>query len=162
MHLVQPSDHVVPLLNGLLPGPEERSLPVMLVRARDAFISHFKPLLIANGISEPQWRVLRVLRDVDRLEPHEVAFRAGVLSPSLTRMTGALVTRGFLLREPSQIDRRRLYLSVTPAGHELMSRLIAESTASYAAIIERFGRDRMDHLFELLASLAELDIRTRP
>jgi homoprotocatechuate degradation regulator HpaR len=162
MHLVQAPDHVDPLLIGMLPVQEERSLPVMLARARDAFVSHFRPLLIANGISEPQWRVLRVLRDVDRLEPHEVAFRAGVLSPSLTRMTGALVTRGFLLREPSQLDRRRLYLSVTPAGQELMSRIIVESTAAYSAILQRFGRDRMDHLFELLASLAEMDIRTRP
>lgn len=144
------------LKDRMIPGNATRSLPIMLMLARDAVMSHFKPLLNANGISEPQWRVMRVLADCERMEAHEVAARASVLPPSLTRMTQALAARGIVARTPCTTDRRKLFLSMTPAGIELMTMLVAASTASYLDLIERFGRDRFDLLFELLADMARL------
>lgn len=145
-----------------LPGDAERSLPVMLIRARDAVMSHFKPLFLANRISEQQWRVMRVLRDVERLEAHEVAARAAVLSPSLSRIARTLEARGILARTAGTADRRQLYLSMTPKGHELMALIVGETTAAYVAFVERFGRERLDTLFEMLADLSKLGAEEKP
>jgi homoprotocatechuate degradation regulator HpaR len=145
-----------------LPGDAERSLPVMLVRARDAVMSHFKPLFLQNRISEQQWRVMRVLRDVPRLEAHEVAARAGVLSPSLSRIARSLETRGIIARTAGTADRRQLYLSLTPKGHELMALIVGETTATYVAFVERFGRKRLDTLFEMLADMSKLGAKEKP
>lgn len=140
----------------LLPGDTDRSMPIMLVRAREAFMSHFKPGLAAAGISEQQWRVIRVLREESGLEAHVVAARAAVLPPSLTRITNSLEGRGILERHTSLTDRRRLYLSITPKGIRLMDELVADAKEAYFELIERFGLDRFEMLFQLLSDMAKL------
>ena len=44
----------------------DRSLPIMLLRAREAVMKRFRPMLKAHGLSEQQWRVLRVLNETGR------------------------------------------------------------------------------------------------
>ncbi|MFT5000920.1 MAG: hypothetical protein ACI875_001925, partial [Planctomycetota bacterium] len=37
----------------------EKSLPIMLLRAREAVMRRFRPMLRLHDLSEQQWRVLR-------------------------------------------------------------------------------------------------------
>ena len=41
----------------------DRSLPMALLRAREAVMARFRPLFRLHGVTEQQWRVLRALRD---------------------------------------------------------------------------------------------------
>ena len=41
----------------------ERSIPIALLRAREAVMAHFRPLLADRGYTEQQWRVLRILNE---------------------------------------------------------------------------------------------------
>ena len=50
-----------------------RSLPIALLRARDAVMSRFRPMLQERGFTEQQWRVLRVLDEGGPLDPTEIA-----------------------------------------------------------------------------------------
>ena len=38
-----------------------RSLPMQLLRAREAVMQRFRPMLHQHGVTEQQWRVIRVL-----------------------------------------------------------------------------------------------------
>ena len=140
----------------LLPRNTRRSVPIMLLRAREAVMSRFRPLLIAHDLSEQQWRVLRVLGEVESLEAREVAERACVLAPSLTRIVKALEERGLIARRIHPKDRRQILLSVTPRGVELLSVLTHEASTGYAEFAEKFGAERIDILLDMLADLVDL------
>jgi homoprotocatechuate degradation regulator HpaR len=140
----------------LLPRDTRRSVPIMLLRAREAVMSRFRPLLARHDLSEQQWRVIRVLGEVDSLEAREVAERACVLAPSLTRILKALEERGLITRRIDPNDRRRILLSITPRGVELLAAIAHEGSTAYADFVEKFGAERVDLLLDMLADLADL------
>ena len=49
------------------------SLPMLLLRAREATLSHFRPALKDFGLTELQWRVLRVLDDCGEVSAQQLA-----------------------------------------------------------------------------------------
>ena len=50
-----------------------RSLPMSLLRAREAVMRHFRPSLRDHGLTEQQWRILRALASIDAIEVTELA-----------------------------------------------------------------------------------------
>ena len=72
----------------------DRSLPMALMRAREAVMRHFRPSLAEHDLTEQQWRVLRALEDADTaLSVGELAERTYLLGPSLSRMLALLDDR---------------------------------------------------------------------
>ena len=82
----------------LLPRNTRRSVPIMLLRARAGVMSRLRPILARHGLSEQQWRVLRVLGEVENREAREVCERACILAPSLTRILKIIEDRGLVTR----------------------------------------------------------------
>ena len=77
--------------NKKLPNPEtSKSLPIAMLRAREAIMLSFRPLLAKHGFTEQQWRVLRVLGEKGTSDAGQVAFEACILAPSLSRIIGKL------------------------------------------------------------------------
>ena len=50
-----------------------RSLPMSLLRAREAVMRQFRPALRQHGLTEQQWRILRALAAVETIEATELA-----------------------------------------------------------------------------------------
>ena len=90
--------HIDPLTDSSPPesvdesGPRQtrRSLPIALLRARESIMAKFRPMLARYNINEQQWRVIRVLGEHGELDATQLAERALVLGPSLTRMIKTL------------------------------------------------------------------------
>ena len=59
-----------------------QSLPMALLRAREAVMRQFRPILRQHGLTEQQWRILRALAAVDAIEVNARDLRRGVLSIS--------------------------------------------------------------------------------
>ncbi len=133
-----------------------RALPIALLRAREAMMSHFRPMLDRHGVNEHQWRVIRVLAEAGPLDASEVAARTHILAPSLTRMIKAMAERGLISRARDEGDGRRVVLMIAPAGADLLRKVGPDSTAIYADLEARFGKDRMDALIMLLDDLSRL------
>lgn len=142
--------------DAILPRDTKASLPMALLRAREAVMSRFRPLLDAEGINEQQWRVIRVLAEAGPLDATQVAARANILAPSLTRMIRALTERGLISKSGDAEDRRRLVLAITPAAEALIRQVSPHSLAVYAALERDFGPERMAALLTLLNDLAEI------
>src|SRR6476619_8586408 len=70
-----------------------RSLPMSLLRAREAVMRQFRPSLRQHGLTEQQWRILRGLTAVDAIEVTELARMAFLLGPSLSRILRDLEAR---------------------------------------------------------------------
>ena len=62
----------------------QRNLPLLLTKARETIISQFRPILKHFGLTEQQWRVLRVLFEEGRAEPCYLCECCEILSPSMT------------------------------------------------------------------------------
>lgn len=143
----------------MLPETTRRSLPMALLRAREVIMARFRPMLAQHDVTEQQWRVLRVLTEAGPLEATELAERANVLAPSLTRMLKALEQRGFITRHRVEGDGRRAALSIAPAGLALIEELSPERHAIYQAIERRYGKERLTKLLDLLDELIEGESR---
>lgn len=115
-----------------------------------------RPFLRASGVTDQQWRVLRVLSDDGPLDASGIAERALLYAPSVTRIVRELVERGLLSRSGDEGDRRRSVISITSEGQALVRR-----TAEHTAIVldrytETFGRDRLAHFIAEATALTEV------
>lgn len=141
----------------LLPRNTRRSVPIALLRAREAVMSHFRPMLAQHDITEQQWRVIRILAETDIVDASEMAERAFILAPSLTRIIRSLEERGIITKTRDENDGRRVLLQITPAGLAIIKEVAPESRLIYQMIEERFGRERIDQLLDMLDDLAAIN-----
>ena len=131
-----------------------RSLPMALMRARESVMAEFRPILAAHEVTEQQWRVLRALVDApDGLGVGELAERAVLMGPSVSRILVALERRGLIRRSPVDHDGRRAIVTATPAGLDLYELISPASEAVYRRVEERFGAADLDRLHALLERL---------
>ncbi len=137
--------------------PFTQSLPMALLLAREASMQQFRPLLAAHDVTEQQWRVLRVLASrEDAFEVTELADRAALLPPSVSRIIANLQDRGLIERTTVAHDQRRARIRLTPSGGSLVERVAPESEAIYNDIEEQFGARRLSDLLAELHDLTEI------
>ena len=130
-----------------------RTLPISLLRARECVMDRFRPMLHRLDITEQQWRVLRVLREAERMDASELAQRAAILAPSLSRILKTLEARGFIDLTKDPTDGRRTLVSLSDAGSQFLEQAAPESAATYAEIEALVGRDRIEALIDELDDL---------
>jgi len=132
-----------------------RNLPMALLRAREAVMARFRPILRAHGLSEQQWRVLRVLADEDGLEISALAERTLLLMPSLTRILKGMEEAALVAREGVAGDKRRRVMRLTDAGRERFAVIAPLSEGEYRGIEEAVGAEELERLYGLLGKLGE-------
>jgi homoprotocatechuate degradation regulator HpaR len=132
------------------------ALPMALLRAREAVMARFRPILADHGITEQQWRVIRVVAEAGRIDATDLAARANILAPSLTRMLKAMTLRDLIARAKDKGDARRQVLTITPNGEALIRAVTPHSAQVYRGIEAEFGAKRTEQLLGLLNDLAAL------
>jgi homoprotocatechuate degradation regulator HpaR len=139
-----------------------RSLPMSLLRAREAVMRQFRPSLRNHGLTEQQWRILRALTAVDTIEVTELARVAFLLGPSLSRILRDLEARDLIERRTAEADLRRGVVSISPKGLKLIEAVAPTSEAIYAEITSRYGTRKLAELQDMLAELerglAEMEV----
>jgi homoprotocatechuate degradation regulator HpaR len=130
-----------------------RSLPMSLLRAREAVMRHFRPSLRDHGLTEQQWRILRALASVDTIEVTELARVAFLLGPSLSRILRDLEARHLIERRVAKADLRRGVVSISAKGLKLIEAVAPSSEAIYAAMTRRYGARKLADLQDMLAAL---------
>lgn len=137
---------------GRLPTTE-RSLPIALIRAREKVMAPIRDMLSETGITEQQWRVLRILSEHPALDATDLAERAGLHQPSLTRILKTLSEREFIHRAADANDRRRQVVVLTDAGRQVIDDNLDQATQIAEAILASLGQERFDTLLDLLTAL---------
>ncbi|WP_108262774.1 homoprotocatechuate degradation operon regulator HpaR [Mangrovicoccus ximenensis] len=133
----------------------QRTLPILLLRAREAVMDRFRPILNAHDITEQQWRVIRILHERGQTDSSQLAVLACVLPPSLTRMLKALEARGMVevCKDPS--DARRNLVRLSPKGDVFIASVSPSSAKVYEEIEARIGRERISHIMDELQALLD-------
>ena len=139
-----------------------RSLPMSLLRAREAVMRQFRPSLRNHGLTEQQWRILRALTAVEAIEVTELARVAFLLGPSLSRILRDLEARQLIERRTAKADLRRAVVSISAKGLKLIEAVAPTSEAIYAEITNRYGSRKLAELQDMLAELerglAEMEV----
>ncbi|MGB0854931.1 MAG: homoprotocatechuate degradation operon regulator HpaR [Pikeienuella sp.] len=133
----------------------ERSLPISLLRAREATMRLFKPYVDAEGLSLPQWRVIRALAEDGAADATALAEQCAILPPSLSRMIVSLSERGLLDVAREDGDGRRRLIRLTDEGARLFARVSPKSEAIYQKLEADFGEDRLKDLLNALDELRQ-------
>jgi homoprotocatechuate degradation regulator HpaR len=133
----------------------DRSLPLELLKAREAAMARFRPMLREFGLTEQQWRVIRVLAEFGRLDASELARRSLLLAPSLTRILQFLESEGHVRRLADRGDQRRALLLLSAKGERLFAAVAPASEAVYAEMERAFGASRMETLYAMLAAFCQ-------
>jgi homoprotocatechuate degradation regulator HpaR len=145
--------------------PIERSLAISLLRAREAVMARFRPVLRRHGVTEQQWRVIRVLAERRNCDATALAAASCIHPASLSRILRDLQEAAVLQARPASADSRRLVVQLAPAGQRLFEDIGVESEAAYRRIERALGKRELDRtlarIHRLAARLAETDSEGR-
>ncbi len=133
----------------------KRSLPMSLLRAREAVMKKFMPSLKEHGLSPQQWRVIRALQEENGLDISELSARCQLLMPSLSRIIANLDSRKLVERQSVESDQRRSAIFLTGSGRILFDLVAPKSIERYNHITEKFGYGKLELLYDLLDELVE-------
>lgn len=135
--------------------PYRASLAGLLLGAREAVMGPIRPILREAGVSEQQWRVLRVLDDTGPIDPTSLAEAALLHAPSLTRILRELEDRALIDRAADPHDGRRSIVELSPAGRGLLRQTATQTVRKLDDYIARFGAERMKRLISELNALMD-------
>ena len=136
---------------------KHRNLPRLLLQAREAVMTHTRPSLRGHGLSDQQWRVLRVLGEHGTVETGRVAREAFILGPSLTGVLARMERDGLIRRERDPSDQRRTVIEATAKGRRLVERLSTTIETHYHWLEQSLGKQKLAQLYTLLDELIELE-----
>ena len=134
-----------------------RSLPIALLRARERVMSPIRKMLVNVGVTEQQWRVLRVLQESGEMEPTRIAEEACLLLPSLTRILQRPEEKNLISRQKDKRDRRKQVVRISADGSALIEANREASVALVDDLRNRMGEDRYEALLDLLNDLDRRD-----
>jgi homoprotocatechuate degradation regulator HpaR len=138
-----------------------RNLPRLLLEAREAVMLHTRPSLREHGLSDPQWRVLRVLGEhsdeAAGVETGRVAREAYLLGPSLTGVLTRMARDGLIERQRCPNDARRTVVRATAQGLAKVQALSQTIEAHYAWLEQELGKKNLKAMYELLDGLIALE-----
>lgn len=134
-------------------APGRRNLALLLLRAREGVMAHFRAILTQHGLTEQQWRVLRALLETSPLEPRQICVRCQLLSASATGVLARMEELGLVRRERMAEDQRRLRVSITPKARALARRIAPLVDAQYGALEQRIGGELLGEVYATLDRL---------
>lgn len=135
------------------------NLAVLLMRAKESLLGFYRPVLHANGLTEQQWRVMRILAEDTQMDFQILADRACLLRPSLTGILNRLESMQLVCRRKPALDQRRLLVALTKKGVHLHGQIIGEIRSCEEEFAHAFGVKNQEKLILLLNKVKTLDIK---
>jgi len=126
------------------------SLTLTLLQAREAAMAFFRPLLNQHGLTEQQWRVIRVLAENGPMKSQQLAERTCILKPSMTGVLTRLERDGLVHRHKPANDLRRVYVRLSIEGRQRFDAMQASVAWNYQRIEHKFGIQKLQQLLALL------------
>jgi homoprotocatechuate degradation regulator HpaR len=130
-----------------------RSLPMQLLQARESTMFLFRPMLRQFGLTDQQWRVIRVLATNKQIEAFELSQQSMILPPSLTRILKNLEEKGFVKRSTDIGDQRKVLVSLSARGQKKYQQVVPASEKIYRSIERKLGKRDLTELLNQLINL---------
>lgn len=132
----------------------EESIGAALIKAKDAVIAPMRHKLRCHGITEPQWRVMRVLYDRGTENGAGLAGICNLHQPSVSRILRQLVSREYVLRNADPRDQRHTTVALSACGQEIVNSCSLEMAQILQSYADQFGAIRLERLVTELEALS--------
>jgi homoprotocatechuate degradation regulator HpaR len=133
-----------------------RSLPMMLYRTLDAVMPRFRSIFHEFGLTEQQWRVLRVLWETDHTTIMALSEATLLPAPSLIGIVDRLERDGLVNRQRSEVDRRKVNVVLTSQGAALEGEIMPRVASAYAELKQSVDAETWS---AVLAGLGQISIQ---
>ncbi len=118
-----------------------QSLPMLLYAAIDAVMPRFRRIFKEFGLTEQQWRILRVLWDIEEISHTELAAATLISAPSLVGILDRLHSMELIERRRSAIDRRVVYVATSQQGRDLRDQIMPAVQQTYFELRDSIDDD---------------------
>ncbi len=130
------------------------SLPMMLYRTLDAVMPRFRKIFNDFGLTEQQWRVLRVLWEHEAVTINRLAEFTLIPAPSLVGVVDRLERDELVTRQRSQADRRKVNVVLIARGVELEDQVMPRVAKTYAELKQSVDPETWDAVLEGLQEIS--------
>lgn len=117
------------------------------------------------GVSRREWRLVGLVAVYGAMSPSELAERAHLERPRVSRVLTGLVQRGLLARVNLSSDRRRARVEVTDEGRRLYEEVFPQLVRIHHRLLDALQPDEIaafDRALETLTETAERFARAAP
>src|SRR5665213_1719074 len=137
-----------------LPAAELLTLRLMVLLGRE-ISALLEQILKPRGLNETDYRTLMMLitQPDGVAHPSDLCADVAQSPANMTRVADGLFERGLITRVPSEEDRRRTILRVTPAGEALVRALLPETTLRIKAIFSEMPQPAIQALLQQLRAV---------
>lgn len=155
--LEQTERAVAEKLTGLPVDHAAMAAVTSVYRAAGAMRNHFeRTVLTPHGLTWTGWVVLWVIWVWECIESRHVASEAGISKSTLTGVVSTLESRSLVRRSHHPDDARRVLLTLTSEGQELMARVFPALSACESTVISSLSQEDRDRM---TASLRRIVLR---
>jgi DNA-binding MarR family transcriptional regulator len=111
-----------------------------------------------DDLSDAHFAVLANLKAHGRLAIGELAQRERVSAPTMSNSVDALAEAGLVVRVPSEEDRRRVYIEITPNGTDIVTATVRKRDAALAGALSEleFSDEELQTLREAAALMRKV------
>ncbi|MGE5653946.1 MAG: MarR family winged helix-turn-helix transcriptional regulator [Bacillota bacterium] len=109
--------------------------------------------ILEQGMSPPQFLMMRLLSQSDRMTASDLAEVLGVTPSAVTYLCDRLASVGFVSRERDIGDRRMVWLCLTEPGRAKMEELESKRMELMRHFLGGLPLEDMDHLVAILGRL---------
>lgn len=128
-------------------------LPALLAQASQIISTEFHQVVLKNGLTITEWRVLSTLSGAGVVSVGHLARIATSKQPTVTRVVDKMVAAGYVHRVAHNGDRRVTLVEITPTGKTLISDLITAAKKHESEVVERLQPLDVNALKEILRRL---------
>lgn len=137
----------------LTPLALDDQLAFLLRRAHQHLTSLFQQMMTVGQLTSPQYNALLRLREQGRVSQNQLG-RLIDMDPATTQgVVTRLVQRGLIERVPDEVDRRRVQLTLTEAGHQTMLEALVIGQDIQERALAEFSAEERAELVRMLAKL---------
>ena len=130
-------------------------LGYLLAHASHLVTRQFHAQLRPRGIPVPVWRVLGNLWDADGLPVTELARYTFFKQPTLTKVIDRMSRQGLVERRPSQRDRRKVLVYITPKGRTAVADLLVRAKQHERDVLAGYSHQEVERLKAALHTLIQ-------
>jgi DNA-binding MarR family transcriptional regulator len=107
------------------------------------------------GISIPEWRVLAMLGQFDKLTARDVGELSHMHKTKVSRAVNALAERGLLDKSPNRDDRREAFLALSGPGRRIYDQIAPMALSFEQRLMDDIPTAEMQAFERVLSTLTE-------
>jgi homoprotocatechuate degradation regulator HpaR len=126
---------------------------MLLNRSLDAIMPPYRDLFQEFGVTEQQWRILRVLWEQKHLTSTQISTLTLLPTPSLVGILDRLEKKGLVKRLRSSTDRREVNITITNLGKELQLQVMPKIKKIQDQIKQKLSTAEWEHINKILEKI---------